>query len=119
MVCKRAPTAHNVRGKGGAPLCRLALSFGRLSPKAHYVVCRLVDTSNMLHAFAFSSAASSVRKPPESERCTTCRQVVDTLRRHAYADGTVPSQGIPLAIDQRVERSTCGATVADCVCNLG
>ena len=37
----------------------------------HVVYC-FVDTYNMLPAFAFSSAASSVRKPPESERCTTC-----------------------------------------------
>ena len=29
--------------------------------------------SNMLRAFALSSAASSVRKPPDSERCTICR----------------------------------------------
>ena len=46
----------------------------------------------MLHAFAFSNAASSVRKPPESERCTTCRQAVDMLRR--LTEGIVPSQGI-------------------------
>ena len=39
----------------------------------HVVYC-FVDTYNMLNAFAFSSAASSVRKPPESERCTTCRK---------------------------------------------
>ena len=95
-------------------VARVVLPFAALHSRSggslpRHVVYRLVDT------FAFSSAASSVRKPPESERCTTCRQVVDTLRRHAYTDGTVPSQGIPLAIDQRVERSTCGATVADCV----
>ena len=37
----------------------------------HVVYC-FVDTYNMRPAFAFRSAASSVRKPPESERCTTC-----------------------------------------------
>ena len=49
----------------------------------------------MLHAFALSSAASSARKPPESERCTTCRRVVDGLRRVTYTGGggIVPSQG--------------------------
>ena len=50
-------------------------------------------SSNMLHAFALSSAASSVRKPPESERCTTCRRVVDGLRRLTRGGGIVPSQG--------------------------
>ena len=29
---------------------------------------------NTLRAFALSSEASSVREPPESERCTTCRR---------------------------------------------
>eukprot|EP00964_Phaeocystis_antarctica_P109645 scaffold74087_cov60-Phaeocystis_antarctica.AAC.1 len=49
----------------------------------------------MLHAFALSSAASSVRKPPESERCTTCRRVVGGLRRltRGGGGGIVPSQG--------------------------
>ena len=51
-------------------------------------------SSNMLHAFALSSAASSVRKPPESERCTTCRRVVDGLiKQLARGGGIVPSQG--------------------------
>ena len=65
-------------------LLRAALSQGMLSIASS-------NTYNMLHAFAFSSAASSVRKPPESERCTTCRQAVwicsDGTRTHA--DGTV------------------------------
>ena len=51
-------------------LLRAALSQGMLSMWLRLYTC------NMLHAFAFSSAASSVRKPPESERCTTCRQTV-------------------------------------------
>ena len=32
-----------------------------------------IAASNKLRAFALSSAASSVRKPPEIERCTTQR----------------------------------------------
>ena len=53
-------------------------------------------SSNMLRAFALSSAASSPKKPPESERCTTCTRVVDGLRRLTYTHGggTVPSQGM-------------------------
>ena len=56
-------------------------------------------SSNMLRTFALSSAASSLRKPPDSERCTTCRDVVDGLtytRSGGTAlagGGTVPSQG--------------------------
>ena len=104
MWCSSSPPCARVA------LVRAALSQGMLSLASS-------DTYDMLHAFAFSNAASSVRKPPESERCTTCRQVVDMLRMHTYTRGRhrVPSQGIPLAIGRRVERSTCGATVADCV----
>ena len=84
-VSASSHTAHDVGGVDGAPLGRLApcgsRSQGGCLPR------HVVYTSNVLHAFAFSSAASSVMKPPESERCTTCRQIVDMLRRHTYRRG--------------------------------
>jgi hypothetical protein len=46
----------------------------------------------MLRTFALSSAESSVRKPPASERCTTCRFIADGLTYTARGGDTVPSQ---------------------------
>ena len=78
------------------------VSSGRLSQGMLSIASP--HTSDMLHAFAFSSAASSVRKPPESERCTTCRQVVDMLRMHTYTRGRHRAEsGHPLS-----DRPTCG-----------
>ena len=53
-------------------------------------------SSNMLRTFAFSSAASSLRKPPESERCTICRRVVEGSRV-AWAHRPESGQGSPLS----------------------
>ena len=91
MWCSSSPPCARVA------LVRAALSQGMLSLASS-------DTYDMLHAFAFSSAASSVRKPPESERCTTCRQVVDMLRMHTYTRGRHRAEsGHPLS-----DRPTCG-----------
>ena len=83
-VSASSHTAHDVGGVDGAPLGRLAPCG---SSQIGSLPRQVVYTSNVLHAFAFSSAASSVMKPPESERCTTCRQIVDMLRRHTYRRG--------------------------------
>ena len=92
MWCSSSPPCARVA------LVRAALSQGMLS------LASSVDTYDMLHAFAFSSAASSVRKPPESERCTTCRQVVDMLRMHTCTRGRHRAEsGHPLS-----DSPTCG-----------
>ena len=83
-VSASSHTAHDVGGVDGAPLGRLAPCG---SSQGGSLLRHVVYTPNVLHAFAFSSAASSVMKPPESERCTTCRQIVDMLRRHTYRRG--------------------------------
>ena len=86
VVCVRELTHSSQRGWRGWcsswPPCAQCGSRPDGSLPRH-----VVYTSYMLHAFAFSSAASSVMKPPESERCTTCRQIVDMLRRHTYTRG--------------------------------
>eukprot|EP00964_Phaeocystis_antarctica_P049703 scaffold28803_cov53-Phaeocystis_antarctica.AAC.1 len=50
----------------------------------------------MLRAFALSSSASSLRKPPESERWTTCRRVVEGSRV-AWAHRPESGQGFALS----------------------
>ena len=92
-VSERPPTAHNrLPGGLGAPLGRPGRRRALVRGDPPKTWC--LASSNMLHAFALSSAASSVRKPPESERCTTCRRVVDGLiKQLARGGGIVPSQG--------------------------
>ena len=96
-VSASSHTAHDVGGVDGAPLGRLAPCG---SSQIGSLPRQVVYTSNVLHAFAFSSAASSVMKPPESERCTTCRQirVVDMLSRHTCTRGRHSAEsGHPLS----------------------
>jgi hypothetical protein len=94
-VFRRPPTAH-ISGFRLAWVCSfwLTCAVGFSSGRPSKTWC--LASSNMLHAFALSSAWSWARKPPESERCTTCRRVVDGFRRLAYTHGggTVPSQGM-------------------------
>ena len=55
-------------------LRRAALRCGALVRGAALTpVVVAIASSNMMRAFALSSAASSARKAPESERCTICR----------------------------------------------
>ena len=139
-VYRRPPTAHS-RLLGGLrasrscvePPCAVGLYVRGGPPKTWYLV-----SSNMLRAFALSSAASSVRKPPDSERCTTCRRVVDGRLKKAHTRrGHRPESGQgfrgrypglagarrslwavePLSHSPRW-REPSGATVADSVCSL-
>ena len=105
VVCVSELSLCGWRGCG-APLRRLARDVALVRAALSQGMLSLAssDTYDMLHAFAFSSAASSVRKPPESERCTTCRQIVDMLRMHTYTRGRHRAEsGHPLS-----DSPTCG-----------
>ena len=83
-VPTQPPTAHNWHpgGLGAPPGCvepPCAAWGSRPERPSQDAWCPA--SSNMLRAFASSSAASSITKPPDSERCTTCRDVVDGLTR--------------------------------------
>ena len=119
------PTAHNWQpgGLGAPPGCvePPCAAWGSLPERPSQDAWRPAS-SNMLRTFAFSSAASSLRKPPESERCTTCRFVSNglaytcTRRRGTIRLFRGRSRVEPLSHSpEGGEIHVCGATNADSV----